>query len=233
MTAVMTDNTIKVCPQCGKEFSVLHQDLWVYKKRIGTLLKFFCTYGCKRQYERKEVNDMENKCKLTDEQKRIAVEIAQDGKSPYGYLRNLGAKNPTTTWRAVRSWAMKQDKDLILPESFKAVRKQEIEIPEAPAVSLMDAMDGMKDAADEFFGMCEDMGLKVAEEKLPDPQSIDGFTVQGIKGAFGRYSLSSSRGIDYLDFDGADGDELSMQVEQWRDFLDELRRAAAILGVEL
>ena len=37
----------------------------------------------------------------------------------------------------------------------------------------------------------------------------------------------------YIDYENNEGDELSMTVEQWRNFLDELKRAARVLGVEL
>lgn len=114
-----------------------------------------------------------------------------------------------------------------------------------PEVSLADAMTGMKDAADEFFGKCEDMGIRInnsdsdvvevevpTEAEISKPVNYDGFTIRAIQGTFGRYSYSQTRSA-YIDFEDNDGNEMSMTVEQWRWFLRELHHAAHVLGVNL
>ena len=101
-------------------------------------------------------------------------------------------------------------------------------------------MEGMKDAADEFFGKCEDMGLSLGKDEAPEEPKItqpvvyDGMTVREIEGGFGRYRRSDVHDSTYIDFEYTDGcDTISLTVEQWRGFRKELERAAAILGVEL
>ncbi len=111
--------------------------------------------------------------------------------------------------------------------------------PEAK-VTLADAMDGMKQAADDFFDQVGLPGVahEFAEDgvhlkKVTKPVSYDGFDVAAIKGDFGRYGRDTFNGTEYLDFETNDGDEISMPVDAWKDFLQEVVRAAAILGVEL
>ena len=70
------------------------------------------------------------------------------------------------------------------------------------------------------------------KEEITKPVGYDGFTVRAVQGVFGRYSYSETRSA-YIDYENNEGDELSMTVEQWRNFLDELKRAARVLGVEL
>ena len=109
------------------------------------------------------------------------------------------------------------------------VADQMLSMPEA---KLLPETAGMQDAADEFFGKCEDMGLMENRSPITKPIGYEGFTVRAVQGSFGRYSYSETR-TAYIDYENNDGDELSMTLEQWRAFLDELRRAALVLGVEL
>lgn len=71
------------------------------------------------------------------------------------------------------------------------------------------------------------------EVKITGPIKYDDFTVQAVKGDYGRYSRSSCSGTEYIDFTSNNGEELTMPISAWRDFLDELHRAAKVLGVDL
>jgi hypothetical protein len=60
------------------------------------------------------------------------------------------------------------------------------------------------------------------------------FTVREVEGLFGRYRRSDV-GTTYIDFENADGciDVMSLTINQWKNFIKELKRAAQVLGVEL
>ena len=73
---------------------------------------------------------------------------------------------------------------------------------------------------------------EILDKRITKPVNYDGFKVRAVSGVFGRYSYSEARSA-YIDYENNDGDELSMTLEQWRGFLDELHRAALVLGVEL
>jgi hypothetical protein len=194
---------------------------------------------------------------VSDDQKLKAVEIAISGGSPCNYLKSLGAKNPSGMWHNIKHWFSVHNPELYakIPKKIRAA-----ETPETG--TLADAMAGMQEAADKFFGLCDDMGLKLETPEKPrikldgdltietpeksrvevtevpevpkitKPVNYDGFTVRAVKGSFGTYHYSESRSA-YIDYENNDGDELSMTLEQWRGFLDELRLAARVLGVEL
>ena len=128
------------------------------------------------------------------------------------------------------------------PAKKPGPKKNVTVVDTVPAVKLSgpivietpEAMAGMKDAADTFFGKCEKMGLKLDDPKtaVTKPLKYDGFEVRAVSGVYGTYHYSNVRSA-YIDYETHDGDELSMTVEQWRGFLDELHRAALVLGVEL
>lgn len=70
-------------------------------------------------------------------------------------------------------------------------------------------------------------------KKVTKPLAYDGFDVTAIKGEFGRYGRDTFNGTEYFDFETNDGEEISMPVEAWKDFLTEVFQAAKVLGVEL
>lgn len=97
-----------------------------------------------------------------------------------------------------------------------------------------DALNNMADAAADFFGKCEEMGLMKEETKITQPVNYDGFNVRAVEGDYGSYHFQEINGKQWLDYDDKEcANEMSMTVEQWRGFLAEIRKAAKILGVEL
>ena len=109
--------------------------------------------------------------------------------------------------------------------------------PKPKTGTLEEAMSGMADAAADFFEKCGDMGLEVGApepvRKITKPLTYDGFTVNAIKRDYGRYAIDTFNGTEYLDYETNDGEEISMPVEAWKEFLKELYLAAKVLGVEL
>ena len=120
------------------------------------------------------------------------------------------------------------------PIVIETPEKNKVEVVETPEKTLADAMAGMKDAADTFFGACEDMGLNLEDKKITQPVSYDGMVIREVKGLFGRYRRSDIGGKIYIDFEPVESlDVLSYTVEQWKRFREEQEKAAAVLGVEL
>ena len=178
--------------------------------------------------------------KVTLEHKKKAVEIALEGGDPLKYLKDHGAGNAPAMWYTIKQHLKETD-----PEKFSRLpdmrangnnrKKPETEKAEAP--TLADAMTGMKDAADKFFGACDEMGLKMdkpKQQKITQPVNYDGFSVRAVEGKFGSYHFQEINGKKWIDYENKEGaDELSMTVDQWRGFLDEVQNAARVLGVEL
>ena len=232
---------ITKCAACGKEIDILYPELWAYKK-YGKI--FYCTWKCFRKKE----NDIIGK--ITLEQKKKAVEIAISGGDPVEYLKECGAANAPAAWYQIKKKLAEADPEKAeelekarhnkANREYKARQKVDMGMPkqlqlepgENYEVSVGEAMGNMKDAADEFFGKCEEAGLMENRGPITKPMGYEGFTVRAVQGSFGRYSYSETR-TAYIDYENNDGDELSMTLEQWRAFLDELHRAAQLLGVEL
>lgn len=178
--------------------------------------------------------------KVTLEHKKKAVEIALEGGDPLKYLKDHGAGNAPAMWYTIKQHLKEAD-----PEKFSRLpdmrvngnNRKKAETEKADAPTLADAMTGMKDAADKFFGACDEMGLKMdkpKQQKITQPVNYDGFSVRAVEGKFGSYHSQEINGKQWIDYENKEGaDELSMTVDQWRGFLEEVRNAARVLGVEL
>jgi hypothetical protein len=185
--------------------------------------------------------------KVTLEHKKKAVEIALAGGDPLKYLKDHGAGNAPAMWYTIKE--ILKDKE---PETYaklpdlrakgnrrkpETVVKDGVEYEKAEEPTLADAMTGMKDAADKFFGACDEMGLKMdkpKQQKITQPVNYDGMMIREVEGLFGRYRRTDIGSATYIDYESKDGaDELSMTVEHWKAFIVEIRNAGRILGVEV
>ena len=185
--------------------------------------------------KKKERKDM-SRIVITDEQKAEAVRIAIEGKSPCAYLKSIGSQNPSGAWFNIKKQYQQKHPEIYakIPQhsnGWKAPKKLELDAGENYDVSVKDAMDNMQEAADEFLGKCEDMGLMKNEPKITAPLMHSGKKAIGWEGDFGTYIYDAKHG--YIDYENNDGEELSMPVDAWRNFLAEIREIGLLLGVEL
>ena len=186
--------------------------------------------------------------KVTLEHKKKAVEIALAGGDPLRYLSLHGAGTAPAMWYTIKQNLKETDPEKFnkLPDLRKKVQEHEtvvkdgVEYEKAEEPTLADAMTGMKDAADKFFGACDAMGLKTDELKMQLKQSVwhpvnyDGMMIREVEGLFGRYRRTDIGNATYIDYKSKDGaDVLSMTVEHWKAFIVEIRNAGRILGVEV
>ena len=250
---------IKECPVCGKKFTVLWPQLWTFKRGPGKgKYKYICSYGCARKFDKGVKQKMPGGHRvLTDEMKKEAIRIAQEGGNPLPYLGKCGSKNPSAAWSSIRTALKETDPEEYakLPKmirtgehSAKAKKAEKggawAETVDAfyshkkPEPSLADAREGMQEATDKFFDSCRDMGILKAETqeqpKITKPLNYDGFEVQKIKGKYASYDLAikCSDGSQILTVDTG-LEELSFDVKDWPLFLAEFINARQILGVEV
>ena len=220
------------CPVCGRLKCAYWPEHWVYRRGAT----FYCSDQCRdvdsirdtkllnsvirsriNQRNGKEEKNMARN-KLTLEQKKKAVEIAQNGGDPLKYLEKCGSKNPSAAWFYIK-------------KTIEAKGKK-IEVPEA---TLGDAMTGMQEAASTFFGACENMGLNLSGAETPEqPAPVQDdthdpvrFQIMTIRGEFGEYRISDD---DFI-YTGAFGDVKGV-AEDLGAWLEELKRAAHMLDVE-
>jgi len=233
---------IKQCPVCKKEFEVLYPDQWGYI-RNGT---YYCTWKCLRRKENEQVNT------LTKEQKEKTIEIALEGGDYLQHLQDCGLKNPSSTWfyikkklekddpekfeeieramhrKANKKWKAKQGTEQLQLDAGKNYTVKVDEAQEKPE-NLADAMTGMKDTADDFFGECKKMGLKVGD--LLKVQSVMTYEVTAIDTEYGEFYRDKK--FNCIDWRNAAGDELSMGLDRWKKLAEELPTILEALGVEM
>ncbi len=225
-----------ICPVCGRVKCIHWPEHWVYRR--GST--YYCGEQCMdtdlyrdmhllNEVKRRRKGMTLMSQKITLKMKKKAVEIAISGKSPLPYLKNCGSTAPDKTWYAIK--AVLKEKD---PETYAKIP----DFRQKPKTAG-EAIEAAKDAADEFFGKCEDMGLNLgkdeAKEKPVDrivgPCHIDKFLITAIKHPeLGEFYHDKK--FQKVDWRTDDGDEISMSPNGWQKLLNDLPHVLRILGVK-
>ena len=168
--------------------------------------RYICSFSCVRLIDKGETK-ME---KFTKEQRAEAIRIALDGGNPKEYLRSIGSTSPDNLWYYMKGQLRKND-----PETYEQLAK----------------VTGTKKPAEKAPVLKVDGALQI-RTKAPEKVTVqpdDGFRICGVRGQLGSWHFEGK----VMDYSGINGDELYMPVEDWKLFLKELRKAAAMLGVDL
>lgn len=254
------------CPICGKKFVVHWPELW-NRKRGPT---YYCSWQCYdvsltrdkqllddvMRKKRKDLITMKYNKRVTREQKEKAVQISTTGGDPVAYLDSCGIADAKKCWNKIKSRLRQID-----PEQGAKIpdfRGKTMTAKEPKTAG--DAMVAMKEAADTFFGQCEDMGLK-----LDTPKPIDGGECEKIEtpesnklkvAVIGkpetagelkretRYTVTAikypeigefyyDRKYNSIDWRTPEGDEVSMSPTAWKILQHDLKEIMTVLGVEL
>lgn len=226
----------KKCPVCGKSFFVQWPTLWTYK-RGAPYPKYFCSYKCVREFDKNKEEKVVGKPRvISPENEQEAIKCATAGGDPIAYLKNCGAKNPSAAWYHIRSKIKDTD-----PETYEKLPHLYRKKTDAPKATLADAMEGMQNAADEFFVKCEDMGLSIHSVETPEdpaPQykaivlkSDIQYKIWSIQTDLGTYSADD----EYFEFKSAKNksDAIEMTIEDMVALAKELPDAMRLLGVEI
>ena len=186
--------------------------------------------------KKKETNDMARLI-ITDEQKLEAAQIAINGGSPFAFLKGLGAKNPGGAWYNVKQWLEKTHPDVLekIPthsKAWRAPKELKLDAGENYEISAKEAMDNIKEAADDFFDGCKNAGLNIelAPEEVK-PLSLDGLEIAGIRHQdLGEFYYDKK--FNSIDWRTPEGDEVGMSPVWWRQLLSDLPKILKMLGVE-
>jgi len=250
----------KVCPVCGKTFSVLRPHMWRFKYNAGNKTYYYCKYSCFMEAE-KERDEMK---KLTLEQKKKAIQIAVDDGNPFDFLEECGIHNVAEVWSKIKKNCKEMDPETYkklprrLPQRVRTVNKstaQKIKEPKPekvvlvedpgiaeeyraeqaakPEGTLADAVQGMTEAADMFFGACEEMGLKMESSEKPKitrPVNYMGLDITAVRapdlGEF--YYDHKFNSIDWR----FEGEEIFIAPNDWKRLLELLPTILKVLGVD-
>lgn len=185
------------------------------------------------------------KQKITDEQRSEAIRLAVNGTDPRKYLAQCGSSAPDKLWAYIKKGIKEKDPALYeqIPDFRHTAKKKpadeapvvklsgpiRIETPEANQVEVVETPEGCSGL---FKGTKGEKAAKT--RKITAPLQYGDFTVRAVEGDFGSYHFSDINGKQWIDYDDKEqANQLSMTVEQWRGFLQELVSAAKVLGVEL
>ncbi|MEE1162611.1 MAG: hypothetical protein UHU21_02850 [Lachnospiraceae bacterium] len=226
---VVHDITTKICNTCGREISILHPESWAYKRKLGNVNIFWCSWSCLREAEKEGKFSMK---KLTLDNKKHAVKIAMDGGNPLEYIRMCGISNAADCWSKIKADLKEKD-----PEAWEKLPKR---LPnpvmdrnkEAPADAVTKA--ALQHPERPIVAPVSPVVMETPEQKqkITKPLAYDGYTVCCIESkTFGRFYWD--RDHNHLDWTTGEGEEVSFTPQGWKMFLEELPKAAAILGVEL
>lgn len=203
---------------------------------------------------------------LTLEEKKRAVQECLEGKNPLGYLESIGVKTPAQTWHDIKKKLKDADPETYAklpaklprrdrqPETAvfngKEYEKMPVETPEGE-YSVADCFKGMNDAANEFFGACEGMGLTLdkepevtdfvqevaTEENVTEqPETTEETVTRPMQVVAIRSRVRPDCRWEVL----ADGDmvlcnggfRFGLTAHQWKRFLEEVPEAMKQLGVD-
>ena len=226
------------CPVCHKAFIVPSKSKWAYKK----MSQLICSWTCLRALEMKKGEDKGMKAKVPDEVKQEAIRAAVAGGNPIETLEPY-TRNPKAMWWAIKAKVKETD-----PETYAKLpdlRNMRKPAKEEKPVTAADAMAACQEAADTFFGQCQEMGLlkdqpktvsitkfvelpKVTPTKFEDGME---YIVTGIRTELGNFQYFKKTGfIDWTPNDG--NDTASLNLDEWRQFVENWPKVLKALGVK-
>lgn len=184
------DSEYIICAQCKKHVAVLHKDIWAYKKRLaGKTMRYFCSWKCLREDEKKGTVNMARK--LTLEQKKKAVQISIDGGDPIEFLRECGCDAPDKTWWYIKNKLKDSNPELYakIPDGRKRTRRT---LPKATIKAESGTVTEAQGAGDEKYNPVIDeilQNVKDREKPKGEPPIIKILIAE-----WGRYTFENHDG---------------------------------------
>ena len=206
------------CRVCGKEFTVLYPQLYVYKRGTGNGVRYFCSYSCSRIFDRKDYEKM----KVTLENKKKAVQIAIDGGNPLKYLEECGAKSPSGTWYHIKKDLKAKDPDryMELPEKYRP----------ADEPKPIDGGEWEKMETPEKAVKAEIPEKANRPVSAPVPVWRTDFEISAVRNSLGEFYYDKK--FNCIDWRTIEGDEVSMAPRAWLELIGILPDVMKVLGVE-
>lgn len=173
--------------------------------------------------------------KITLEQKKNAVKIAVGGGNPLTYLKQIGSKNPGAAWYMIKKQLQSAD-----PEAYEKLQKRQ-----ESEKTLEEAMQGMKDAVNEFVdGVTQSRAPELVANvdgpvvmETPEggqieiaPRKENVFEITAVRNKhLGEFHFD--RDHNSLEWRTCAGEKVLMDVDGWRMLADRLPEIMKVLGV--
>ena len=209
---------MKTCFMCGNRFSVLYPQMWRYKRdRL-----WFCSWHCLYGYDQKGSGEMKGVQVLSKEQKEKALEMALRGESPLHYLKECGARNPSSSWSYIRDCAVRDEPMKYagkLPPSFRPEKKEKPKVELVYDESI--AEEYRREQAEKQAALEEKIrNLPPVKAAEPEPDPWDMFDVTAVRGKIGEFYYDRDHGT--VDWRNDYGEEVSLPPEEWRRLADKI-----------
>ena len=225
---VVHDITTKKCANCGKEISILHPDHWAYKRKLGNVNIFWCSWSCLRQSEKEGKLDMK---KLTLENKKEAVQIALSGGNPLDFIRMCGISNAADCWSKIKADLKEKD-----PEAWEKLPKR---LPnpvmdrnkEAPADAVTKA--ALQHPERPIVSPIPPVVMETPETPKRRNHTLlrnSNYTVSAIRTDLGEFYYDKK--FDRLDWRTIEGEEISMSPAAWFRLYEMIPEIMGILEVK-
>lgn len=227
----MAEYFTQTCAVCGKEIVTHGAKNWGYKiKEPKGPYKFFCTYKCQRQYEKKHqekkvdviaqaaAEEAKKPKKMPTERGCIArslIDVIRAGEDPIKYLQKQGYKNPYEAYSSVRHYCETNEPHLTeVLKPLKELRKAEVQ-----------KVDKVPDI--------EQLEEQVAEVLNAEVKPVGGnfrYQVTGIETDFGRFDWTGDQKMITFTYED---EEISVTAKDWRKMAEHLPQIMdMLLGVE-
>lgn len=223
---------LSCCPVCGKRKAIFWPEFWVYRRGET----FYCSEDCMRVDETKDMelikmiarvrarsrkgvqNNMNGK--ITAEQKAKAIEMAIRGESPLAYLKQIGMKNPSSTWQYIKSTLKKTN-----PKKYAEIPEKPAKVETPEAAPAMVKVDGPLRIETK-----EPAQVEVLTVGTPVPPPFE-YKTTGISTEAGDFQYYRKQG--FLDWTTLDGTAVSMSVAEWAALMRVFPEVVRVLGVEM
>lgn len=250
------------CVKLEKEGGDILKYLWEqnYLTPRATWYNIQREYLGRKRYEYTEGKPNEKRrkymrAKVSDEDKKKAIQVAIDGGDPREFLAGFGVSDPKTMWWKIK-WACRdEDPELYakiperLPRSNAWKNHSDIFGEKKGEKKVENVLGKPKDEFEKMTTVKVDGGLRIEtpeanrvevvetpektkKPKITAPVSYDGFEVTAIRdGSLGEFYYD--RKYESIDWRTVGGDEVSMGPVFWRELYEKLPRIMGVLGVDL
>ena len=193
---------MSTCPVCGRKHLIHWPEFWPYRRSA----KLFCSEDCLIVHVTQE-----NFSKYKGVRKKMA-RMKKDG---------TPAKKPGPRKKIEVPEKMPEVK-LTGPIRIKTPDAKTVEIETPEASTLSDALNGIADAAADFFSECKDMGLNVDEpEAEPEEEPGEHYQTTALF-VSGLGEFYHDRKYKCVDWRNDEGDEISLPPFAWVQLSKEL-----------
>lgn len=171
--------------------------------------------------------------KVTLEQKKKAVDIALSGGNPLAYLKEIGSKQPSALWYAIKKALKEAD-----PEKYGLLEKSAAEpvttccAPARPSgVEVPDKLPEESEGYQRVADVAREMLEEIETAKDAKPVIYGGFEVMALKSPETGFKFTSNPTHGMMTWNTVSGDHVCLTAKEWHKLADDLPRVLQIFGI--